>query len=102
MDLAANIAHEPLYRTPRHLMVLALQLPPDLAQAWKLSSKTRRTSSFRGGVTLGSRRSLGRISTPGDMSVIGRRGDRQDFADWLDPMRLAVSVNEGDHGLNRR
>jgi len=91
MDLAANIAHEPLYRTPRHLMVLAPQLPPDLAHAIDV-----------GGVTLGSRRSLGRISTPGDMSVIGRRGDRQDFADWLDPMRLAVSVNEGDHGLNRR
>jgi len=44
----------------------------------------------------------GRISTPGNMSVIGRRGDRQDFADRLDPMRRAVIVNEGDHGLNRR
>ena len=46
---------------------------------------------LQGGVTLGSRRSLGRISTPGDMSVIGRRGDRQDFADRLDPMRDGCS-----------
>jgi hypothetical protein len=52
--------------------------------------------------SLGSRRSLGRISTPGDMGVIARRGDRQEFADRLDPMRRAVIVDEGDHGLNRR
>jgi hypothetical protein len=39
---------------------------------------------------LGSRRSLGRISTPGDMGVIARRGDWQDFADRLEPMRRAV------------
>src|SRR6266481_8310987 len=36
------------------------------------------------------------------MGVIGRQGDRQHPADRLDPMRLAVIVNEGDHGLNRR
>ena len=28
--------------------------------------------------------------------------NRQDFADRLDPMRFAVIVDEGDHGLNRR
>src|SRR5271170_6619832 len=36
------------------------------------------------------------------MGVIGRQGDRQHLADRLDPMRLAVIVDEGNHGLNRR
>ena len=39
---------------------------------------------------------------PGDMVVVGRRGDRQHLADRLDPVRLAVIVDERDHGLNRR
>src|SRR6202789_1429383 len=36
------------------------------------------------------------------MGVVGRRGDRQHIADWLDPMRLAMIVDERNHGLNRR
>src|SRR5258708_35074879 len=36
------------------------------------------------------------------MGVIGRQGIRQLPADRLDPMRLAVIVDEGNHGLNRR
>src|ERR1700723_1256072 len=36
------------------------------------------------------------------IGVIGRQGDRQHPADRLDPMRLAVIVDEGNHGLNRR
>ena len=40
--------------------------------------------------------------TGGHMVVVGRRGDRQHLADRLDPVRLAVIVDERDHGLNRR
>ena len=36
------------------------------------------------------------------MRMIGRWGDRQHPADRLDPIRPAVIVDEGDHGLNRR
>src|ERR1700721_2636021 len=36
------------------------------------------------------------------MGVIGRQGDRQHPADRLDPMRLAVIVDEGNQSLNRR
>src|SRR6202167_3240167 len=36
------------------------------------------------------------------MGVIGRQGDRQHPADRLDPLRLAVIVDERNHGLNRR
>jgi len=34
--------------------------------------------------------------------VIGRRGDRQNLADRLDPVGLAVIVDERDQGLCRR
>ena len=36
------------------------------------------------------------------MRMIGRWGDRQHPADRLDPIRPAVIVDEGDHGLCRR
>src|SRR5436190_23708364 len=36
------------------------------------------------------------------MGMIGRGGDRQHFADRLDPMDLTVIVDERDHRLNRR
>ena len=35
-------------------------------------------------------------------NLVGRRGDRQHLADRLDPVRLAMIVDERDHGLNRR
>jgi hypothetical protein len=34
--------------------------------------------------------------------MVGGRRDRQDLADRLDPIRLAMIVDERDHGLNRR
>src|SRR5215211_5843627 len=36
------------------------------------------------------------------MGVVGRRGDRQYPADRLDPVGLAVIVDDGDHGFERR
>lgn len=42
------------------------------------------------------------VDALGDMVVVGRRGDRQHLADRLNPMRLAVIVDERDRGLNRR
>ena len=44
----------------------------------------------------------GGIGAPGDMGMIGRRGDRHNLADRLDPVGLTMVVDEGDHGLNRR
>src|SRR3954471_14127657 len=56
----------------------------------------------QGDIAPGSRRQLTRISAPGGVGVIRRRGDRQNAADRLDPVQDAVLVDEGDHGLNRR
>src|SRR5258705_7582523 len=36
------------------------------------------------------------------MGVIGRRGDRQDAADRLDPVLIAIRIDEADHGFHRR
>src|SRR3712207_9327146 len=47
-------------------------------------------------------RGLGGIGTLRDTGVVGRRGDRQYPADRLDPVDLAVIVDEGDPGLERR
>src|SRR5215475_15289340 len=33
------------------------------------------------------------------MGMVGRGSDRQDLADWLDPMDLSVIVNKHDHWL---
>ena len=80
------------------------KLPPDLADAIdpKFSSKTRRIFRLSAASRLARAGSLFGIGAPGDMSVIGRRGDRQHPADRLDPMGPAMIVDEGDHGLNRR
>ena len=63
-SLKVHIAHQPLYRTPRHVMVLAPQLPPDLAHAIdsEVVIEDPAYLGLQGGVTLGSRRSLGRIT----------------------------------------
>ena len=52
-------------------MVLAPQLPPDLAHAIDLEVVIEDPADLglQGSGALGSRRSLGLISTPGDMSV---------------------------------
>ena len=54
------------------------------------------------GVPLGASRQLRGIGTPCHLLVVGRRGDRQQPADRLDPVRVAVIVDERDHGLDRR
>jgi hypothetical protein len=53
-------------------------------------------------IAFGPCRQLARIGTPRSMSVVGRRGDRQQLADRLDPVDGAMLVDEGDHGLDRR
>jgi hypothetical protein len=102
--LKAHIAHQPFHCTSRHVTVLAPQLAPDLAHPIDLEVVIEDPAyiQLQGSVTLGSRRSLAWINAPGDMSVIGRWGDWLDFADRLDPIRLAVIVDECDHGLDRR
>ncbi|WP_424375852.1 hypothetical protein [Methylocystis silviterrae] len=43
-----------------------------------------------------------RVAPPHGMGALRRRGDRQNLADRLDPVRFFVLVDEGDHGFDRR
>ena len=102
--LQAHGSHQPRHRAAGNLDALALQLPPDLAHAIdpEVLLEHAPNLGLQGGVPLRPRRQPGGIGPLGGMGVVGRRGDRQHLADRLDPIRLAVIVDEGDHGLNRR
>ena len=62
--------------------------PPDLDLQGEIASRT-----------LGQQ---GRIPSLGQVIVVGGGGDRQHFADRLDPELRPVIVNEGDHRLSGR
>src|SRR5690606_16070519 len=83
---------------------LAQHLTPDLPRTIdrEVLCKDTLDLRFELQVPLHPRRQFRGISALGDMIVVGRWGDRQHLADRLDPMRLAVIVNERDHRLNRR
>ena len=53
-------------------------------------------------VTTGSRRTPTAVGVPGFAFVVRRRGDRQHCADRLDPVLIAVRVDEQLHSFGRR
>jgi hypothetical protein len=97
-------SHQTCNRAAGDIEALALQLPPDLANAVDAEVRLEHTLDLvlQGCIPSCPSRQPGGINALGDMVVVGRRGDRQHLADRLDPMRLAVIVDERDHGLNRR
>ena len=102
--LKADRPHQARHGAAGDLEALPPQLPPDLAHAIDLEvlGEDAADLGLQGRIPLRPRRQLGGIGPLGDMVVVGRWGDRQHLADRLDPMRLAVIVDERDHGLNRR
>jgi hypothetical protein len=96
--------HQPLDRATRHAFSLPQQLPPNLAHAINLEIVVEDAPDFlaQNRIAPRPRRALRGIAARRRMRPIGRRGDRQNLADRLDPVRLAMIVDEGDHGLNRR
>jgi hypothetical protein len=81
-----------------------MQLSPDLAHAIDLEVFTPEALNLgaeRLVATLASR-APGRIRLTRGLLVIGRRGDRQYLADRLDPVGLAVGVDEGCHRFKGR
>ena len=54
------------------------------------------------GIALFARRRAAGIGLSRGMLAVRRRGDRQDAADRLDPIGVAMLVNERLHGLDRR
>src|SRR5574344_2534368 len=97
-------AHQPFDRAARHVEAFASQLSPDLAHA------VDREVFAPDALNLGTERLIPaqasrppfRVGLAGGMLVVGRRGNRQYLADRLDPVGLAVVVDEGLHRLKRR
>jgi hypothetical protein len=104
--------HQPRHRAPSDLLALTPELAPDLAHAidLKVGIEYPPNFSLQEGVAAYSSGQLARIGALGDMGVISgprlaspsrvRRGDCQDAANRLDPVRRAMIINEGDHRLN--
>src|SRR6185437_4904278 len=102
--LQAKGSHQPCHRAASNIVAFALQLPPDLAHAVDAEVLLEHPPNLRLQGVIPSRpsRQAGRIGAPDDMRMPGRWGNRQHPADRLDPIRRAVIVDEGDHGLCRR
>ena len=102
--LQAHLPHQPRDRAAGDRDPLAAELPPDLAHAIDPEVLLEHAADFglRVGIAPRPGRQLARIGAPRHMGVIGRRGDRQNAADRLDPVDGAMIVDERDHGLDRR
>ena len=82
--------HQPRHRAAGDVEAFAPQLPPDLARAVDPEVLREDAPDLNLQCVVPPRpgRQPGGIDALGDMSVVGRRGDRQHLADRLDPMRL--------------
>ncbi len=82
----------------------AAELPPDLAHPIDSEVLLPDPPDLRPkpGIPLRAGRETIRNDPAPGVLVIGRWGDRQNPADRLDPMDLAMRVNERDHVLDRR
>jgi hypothetical protein len=102
--LQAHLPHQAEDRTARDIKAFPRQLPPDLAHAADLEVLIEHASDLdlHDSVALRPSRPPGWIAPLGRMVIVRRWGDRQQLADRLDPIRLAVIVDERDHGLDRR
>ena len=85
-------------------MTFALQLPPHFSHSVDLEVLVEHTPDFAAqrGVASNAGRRFFRLAPPRRRFVVGRRGDRQNLADRLDPVGLAMIVDEPDQGLCRR
>jgi hypothetical protein len=99
-----HLAHQSRHGAPRHLDPLPAELPPDLADTVDLEVLLPDPPDVlaKARVAPHPRRRRRGCGATGSVAVVRRRGDRQHPADRLDPMDVAVIVDERDHGLDRR
>ena len=81
-----------------------MQLPPHLAGTVSLAILLPHPLDLRAQrlIPMPARRLACRLGFAAGVLVVRRRGDRQDLADRLDPVGIAVFVDERLYGLNRR
>ena len=102
--LQSHFLHQPRHRAAGHVVPFPQQLPPDLAHAVDLEVLIENPFDLDAehDVALDARRCRLRLGAAGDVGVVCRRGDRQHLADRLDPVVVAVRIDEADHGFHRR
>ena len=95
--LQTQLTHEPFHGATRNVDALPHQLAPDLAHAIDLEVLGKDACNLRPQhlVPLSPTRPPSGIAALGAVYVVRRRGDRQDLADRLDPIDVAMIVNEG-------
>ncbi len=100
----AHRTHQPLDGAAGHAHALAAELPPHLlAPRRPRSSRPRRAGSRASALRPASHAPDACPDRAGGaVLVVGRRGDRQHRADRLDPVLLAVLLDEADHHFARR
>ena len=100
----SHVPHQSLHRAAGHIAALALELPPDFADAVdpEVLLEDAGDLGLQAQVPLRPAGKLLRIGPLGHMAVIGGRGDRQNLADRLDPMVSTMIIDEADHLLNGR
>src|SRR5690606_3152752 len=100
----AHLPHQTLDRTTGDADALAPQLLPYLLRAVDLLVGIPHALNVGAQlvVPLGARRSGCRIISLPRTPIVGRRSNRQDRADRLDSVHLAVLIDEGHHHFGRR
>src|SRR5262249_60738963 len=97
-------AHQPLHRAAGHGFAFPLQVFPDLPSAVALVLLVPRTLDLAAQpfIPPDARRPPLGIALPRSQFVVQGRGNRQHVADRLDPVRIAVRVDEAHHHFARR
>ena len=102
--LEAEIGHQALHCAACYGNAFTRQLSPNLAHAIYLEVLDEDAGDLRlqRHIPLRPRRELPGIGSLAGVVVVGRRGDRQNLANRLDPMDRAMIVDERDHVFDRR
>jgi hypothetical protein len=99
-----QLPHQPLDGAARDGDLFPMQLTPNFLGAVDAKILVPHSANGRSQhvVALGPFASLLGIAPVRLPLVVRRWGNRQDLADWLDPVRAPVLVDEIDHYLGRR
>jgi len=102
--LQSHCPHKPSDSAAGDVVTLPEQLSLDLAHAIDLEVLVEHPAylDLHGNVASGTDRQTVHVRALGDDLIIGRRGNRQQSADRLDPEHRAVGIDEGNHRFSGR
>ena len=102
--LEAHLTHQPLYRTSGDFDPFSAKLTPDFARTVDAEVLLPDPLDLLAELDVANRpsRKPRGVRLAGLLLVVGRRGDRKLSADRLDPVLLAMLVDERHHHLGRR